>query len=342
MIHYTLEGSHYEIGLAVGTALAGRGVRLLDQVPFPITQQRLDFAQACLPHYLQWFPAGVEELRGLARGQNCPFPLLAGVLFSMYCLFPQAVRCSCFAMRAGAGALFGRNSDFLTSLEEQNSNHLLRFSDGGFSFNGTTTAFVEMEDGVNQNGLAVGLTSAAWAIPRPGLNAGMILRLLLESCTGVSQALDLLSRLPIASGHTLVLADRTGDIALVECCPERLEVLRPDGAHAWVCAVNSFHLPEMAPYRLAVEDSWQSEERYQTLVRALSANRGNREGAAFAKRLLGGELGFLCQYDRASGHDTVWSTVYDAASGELWRAEGNPGRTPYRLDRRLEFSQFRD
>ena len=42
--------------------------------------------------------------------------------------------------------------------------------------------------------------------------------------------------------------------------------------------------------------------------------------------LLTGKKGFLCQYDRATGKDTVWSVVYDLKRRRIYRAEGNPSR----------------
>lgn len=333
MLHHILNGTHHEIGFQLGTDLLRQGVRLLNRVPFPITQERLDFARACLPHYRRFFPAVLEELRGLAQGQGCSFDTLTGVLFPMYCMIPQPVRCSCFAFHTGADVLLGRNSDFLTRIQDQNSNLLLSFFDGGFAFNGNTTAFAEMEDGINCRGLAVGLTSAAPAGLRPGLNAGMLLRLLLESCADVPQALELLKNIPTASSHTLVLADHQGRIALVESCPERTCVQFPAQTPAFVCATNAFHLPEMHPYRCPVEDDWHAEERYQTLIRALSGPPDKAE-LPFALDLLSGKLGFLCQYDRSLGRDTVWSVVYNPASRAVWRAEGNPGHTPFMLDKR--------
>lgn len=336
MLHTTFHGSHYEIGLQLGCSMAQQGNYILSRVPFPLTQNRIDFAQSCLPHYRRWFPAALEELRGLAEGQGCPFGHLAGVLLSMYALPPQS-RCSCFALRGEAGALFGRNSDFLTCLEALNTSTLLHFTDAAFPFIGNTTAYIEMEDGVNGQGLAVGLTSVPPGEPRPGLNAGMVLRLLLETCADVPQALDLLGRLPMASSHTLVLADWAGEIALAECSPDGTALRHPREEHAFVCSTNAFHLPEMIPFCRPTEDDWQAEERYQTLVQALST-RGRKLDIQGAMDLLSGKMGFLCQYDRGLGRDTVWSSVYHASSGRLWRAEGNPGRVPFHRDCRLSFS----
>ena len=333
MLHIDVQGTHDEIGLQWGAGLAAEGHHILEAVPFPITRERLDFAQASLPHCQQWFPGALEELRGLAEGQSCPLAPLAAVLFSMYAMPPEP-RCSCFALRGPEGVLFCRNSDFLTPLEKYNTNARLRFTDQGLSFNGNTTAFVELEDGVNGAGLAVGLTSVPPAgPPRPGLNAGLVLRLLLERCSRVEEALDLLARLPLSSSHTLTLADTSGGLALAECCPEGTAVFRPEGGRAAVWAVNAFHLPRMAPFRRPVEDDWQAEERYATLARALTPGDVQWDVPS-GMALLAGRRGFLCQYDRNLGRDTVWSVLWESAAGRLWRCEGNPGRTPFMEDRR--------
>ena len=113
MLHVQFTGSHYEIGLQLGRTLARRGQYILDQVPFPLTGERLAFARACLPLYRNWFPGALEELRGLAEGQSCSAEALAGVVLSMYAIPPGEPHCSCFALRNRRGVLFGRNSDFL-------------------------------------------------------------------------------------------------------------------------------------------------------------------------------------------------------------------------------------
>ena len=320
----------------MGAGLARDGHFILDAVPFPITPARLEFARTCLPLCRRWFPAALEELRGLAQGQGCAPDELAGVLFSMYAM-PPGPCCSCFALRRGRGALFGRNSDFLTELEEHNANCLYRFSDGGYSFVGNTTSFLQMEDGVNQFGLAAGLTSVPPSPPRPGLNAGLTLRLLLESCRDVPQALALLRQLPVSSCHTLVLADRAGRIALAECAPKRTPrypLSRGDGRlrllRQFLPPLRHGPLP-----RRQTDDDWRGRrERHPTLTRSLAA-WGPELDLQAGQDLLSGRMGFLCQYDRREGRDTVWSVLYDTASGTLLRAEGNPGRLPFQPDSRL-------
>lgn len=334
MEHIQLTGTHYEAGFQWGSLLFRRQIILTDHIPFPITRERIDFARACLPVYAAHFPQILEELRGLADGQRCDAEILQAVLFSMYAI-PPACGCSCFAAATDKGVLLGRNSDFLTALEGNNCNVIYRLSGGGHAFTGNTTSFLQMEDGVNDCGLAAGLTSVGPTGRKPGFNAGLLLRYLLEHCESVAQAVAQVGRLPLASAMTLTLADPSGAIAVVECDHQKLETAPPPGQSAhFVCATNSFHLPGMAGRRWEREDDWSADERYETMTSALGRHAPD---LAFARALLSGEHGFLCQYDRSTGRDTVWSVIYDLTGRRIFRSEGNPRRCPYVQDLRFSF-----
>ena len=308
MNHLTLRGTHREMGFQWGARLAERGLRLLDHVPFPLEAERRAFAAACRPAYARHFPAALEELEGLAAGQNCRQEDLETVLFTTYAL-PPACGCSCLAVSNGNGVFFGRNSDFLTALEPDYTHVTYGFSDRAIPFTGNTTSFVQMEDAVNARGLAIGLTSVYTPRPRPGLNAGMVLRLLAETCAAVPEALDRLRALPLASCQTLTLADAAGDIAVAECSPEGMRVERPGPAGPFVCAANLFHSDLAVPLPPWL-DSWRAAERYDTMRRVLE-----REGETLAlsdvQALLAGRP------SRVAGVPPD----YFSEEGQLW---GNP------------------
>lgn len=78
--------------------------------------------------------------------------MLQAVLFSMYAM-PPACHCSCFAVADHETILFGRNSDFLTELEKYNLNVIYHIDADSYGFTGNTTAFLELEDGINEQGL---------------------------------------------------------------------------------------------------------------------------------------------------------------------------------------------
>ena len=206
-----------------------------------------------------------------------------------------------------------------------------------YSFTGNTTAFIEIEDGVNEHGLAVGLTSVYPNQCKPGFNAGMIVRYLLEKCRNVSEAVSCLYQLPIASAQTLTLADTMGAIAVIECNAEQIKIEKTLNSNiAFVCATNTFHLPGMVGYNNDKIDNWFAEERYQTLYSAFSEKNGGFN-FPFAEKLLSGDYGFLCQYDRSTGKDTVWSVIYDMKRHKIYRSEGNPRRHKFKEDIRFQF-----
>ncbi|MBD5102104.1 MAG: acyl-CoA--6-aminopenicillanic acid acyltransferase [Subdoligranulum sp.] len=333
MYHERFRGAHYEIGYRYGASLLKHGQRLLEHVPFPVTQERRNFAQACIPVYQELFPEILEEIRGLADGQHCDCGELQAVLLSMYAI-PPACGCSCFAAVNDAHIFLGRNSDFLPALEKLNTNAIYKFTNDAYSFTGNTTAFIEVEDGVNEYGLAAGLTSVYPIAVKPGFNAGMLLRFFLEKCRTVEEAVRSIRRLPISSAQTVTVADAGGNIAVIECNAKKTAVVSPSKEHPFVCATNVFHAEEMLALQDLAVDNCRSEQRYRTLTRALDG-AGGRVDPSFAKGLLSGKNGFLCQYDRADGTDTVWSVLYDLKEKAIYRAEGNPGRKKFVKDERF-------
>lgn len=333
MQHATFNCTHYGAGYQYGAGLLERGIFIPRLAPFPLTEERRRLAAACLGVCRAHFPAILEEMRGLADGQGCPEDAIQTILFSMY-TSPAPVRCSCFAVSGPCGPLLGRNSDFLPHMEEHNLNAVYRLTGSSAAFTGNTTAFIELEDGVNSHGLAVGLTSVPSTEAAPGLNAGLLLRYFLENCRNTSEVILALRRIPIASAQTFTVADRSVDIAVIECSPSGCEVIRPE--HGCVCAVNAFHSPSMRRLNAAGADNWRSGERYAAMECALRASR--ERGNAFSMELLSGKYGFMCQYDRAAGQDTVWSVVYDLAHRLIYRAEGNPARVPFEQDLRFTWA----
>ncbi len=333
-------GQHYEIGNKFGQQQAADNVFILNKLPFALNAERRRFAAACLPIYQHFFPEIIAEINGLANGQGCAAADIQTVLFSMYALPPadSGPLCSCLALTADNQILLGRNSDFLIALQDLNMNTIYHFAEdsGSAGFSGNTTAFIEMEDGVNQYGLALGLTSVAPAQIQPGFNAGLLLRYLLEKCQNVSQVIAACQKLPVASAQTIIAADQQGEIALLEICAQRTEVILPQSGQPFVCATNQFSSSNMQTYQNRQVDNWQAAKRLHTMESALQNCQG-RLTLAQVQALLAGQNGFICQYDTKSGHDTVWSVVYDLKHGGIYRASGNPSRTPFVKDNRFSW-----
>lgn len=329
MYHSRFTGSHYDAGLQYGMTLQKNGIQ-----PLAGAEQdkcRRDFTEACMLAYERFYPEILEEIRGMADGLGVEAMDIAGFLFSMYC-YSYGQKCSCFACSGGGMTILGKNSDFAVEIEKLCDSVYYRLDDG-YSFTGNTTAWTEIEDGVNEHGFAAGLTFVYPVKVAPGLNAGMLLRYLLEKCQTVKEALESLRKLPIASAQTFTLADRSGDIALVECNCDKISVKLPQKEKPFVFAANHFVSEEMQGYQYTGIDDCHSHERYHVMEKAFAGC--HEYNTDFARELLSGKRGFMCQYDRRQGMDTVWSSIYDLAGGRIYRAEGNPSRKGYVRDERM-------
>jgi len=339
MYHGRMKGTHYEAGLKWGRMVLDYGKKIDHCPTFDLTDERFEFAERCLQEYRKHFPEVLDEIQGIAEGNQVPVETLQTILLSMYC-FEFVNRCTCFAFSTENEIIFGRNSDFLVSLEKMYMNCIYRLKDS-HAFNGNTTAYVEMEDGVNEHGLAAGLTFVYPKLRKPGLNAGMLVRYLLEKCKSTMEAIEELQRLPIASAQTITLADTDGNIAVVECNPEHVVVIKPKQGENFVATANNFNSAEMQTYRNPGIDDWSSDERCQTAFKALRGNGKECYTTEFAKAILSGKHGFMCQYDRKKNADTVWSIIYDLKRKQVWRVEGNPARKEFKLDTRMNLIRTR-
>ncbi len=332
MYHGRFRKSHYETGYNWGALLYKHGKKIDRNVTLQATQERRLFAKECLPIYEKYYPEILDEIRGLADGQRGSYEDFYTFLLSMYC-FEVNNHCTCFAFADKEHFIFGRNSDFLVALEKLYMNCLYKLN-GVYGFNGNTTAFIEMEDGINEHALAVGLTFIYPKMINAGFNSGMLVRYLLEKCKTVDEAIERLHMLPIASQQTLTVMDHFGNCAVIECNCNHVEVIRPTKEHPFVVAANGFVSPNMIEYNHHNIDDWRSSERYATAYHALMKNENNYS-LELARDILSGKYGFMCQYERKKGADTVWSVIYDVKNKKIYRVEGNPSRKKFIEDTRI-------
>lgn len=334
MYHGRFRKSHYEAGYNWGSLLYKNGKNIDQNPTFEITAERKAFARDCLPIYEKYYPEVLEEIRGLANGQKSRYEDFYTFLLSMYC-FEFNNHCTCFAIKDKDNLILGRNSDFLAALEKLYMNCLYKLN-GVYGFNGNTTAFIEMEDGINEYGLAVGLTFIYPKIKGAGFNAGMLVRYLLERCKTTDEVIESLNMLPIASQQTLTVMDNIGNFAVIECNCNHVEVIKPMEHDSFVVAANGFVSQKMIEYNNHDIDDWRSDERYSVAYNALKENK-NYFSAELARDILSGRHGFMCQYERSKGADTVWSVIYDVKNKKIFRVEGNPSRKKFVEDTRMKF-----
>ena len=76
MYHAHFRGTHYEAGFRWGSLLLKHKNIILENIPFEITQERIDYALSCLPIYEKYYHEIMEEIQGLADAPlgTVPFP----------------------------------------------------------------------------------------------------------------------------------------------------------------------------------------------------------------------------------------------------------------------------
>ncbi|WP_289197185.1 C45 family autoproteolytic acyltransferase/hydolase [uncultured Dubosiella sp.] len=324
MNHINFYDDPFQAGCRWGRSLRRQGVCLARPYAALLTEERKAFARLCLPHYERYAPALLKEMKGIAQGNQIDFFDLFTFVSTMYC-FTFQPRCTCIAWRKQNRAWLGRNSDFFSSLSPWYAHCAIRYPHS-LAFQGNTTAFVEMEDGMNEAGLAVGLTMVYPTIVAPGLNAGVLVRCLLERCATIEEALRFLTTVPIASQQTIMMADQTGRIVLVEANRQRVQRIESTG---FLVATNAFCHPDMQKFNAPFPvDDWQAGLRRQTATKAMEAGKPVEE-------ILAGRHGFMNPRDVDKDTDTVWSVVYDCATRTTRRCEGSPARQPFFTDKSL-------
>ena len=311
---------HFDLrnGSSLADEIKRRGIDILGEIPFPLTQDRFDFASSCLPLYEKHYPEIILEIQSLARGLKVDEKSLFTLFLSMYAIVPSA-HCSCIAMCDDENVFLGRNSDFYIPMKDLNSHFIY---DDCY---GNSTAFLELEDGRNKAGLAIGFTSVFPHDPKPGLNSGLILRLLLEKADSVKSAIAILESIPIASSQTYMLADKSGHIAYVECSSEHMEVMEYKESRHYLISTNRFILPGMQPCSIAVDDDWNAEARHESIEAVLLRS------SSWSLDTIRASLISASSYDITTGHDTVWSILEDMNAEQSYLCEGNPSRDDFHM-----------
>jgi predicted choloylglycine hydrolase len=194
------------------------------------------------PHYREWFLREGEEERPsyatsvrmlrahmpellepygrlveLAGGGD-----LAARMLSLYKPPPYLAACSQGVWTRDGAPILARNYDYAPSRTEGIvwSTHLLR------RVIGMSDCLWGLLDGMNEDGLAVSLTFGGRRVLGDGFGIPIVVRYLLETCSTVVAARDVLARLPFSLSHNLTLVDGTGEVLTAYLSPDREPIFR--------------------------------------------------------------------------------------------------------------------
>jgi len=328
MFHPRVKGTYYEMGYRYGAILYKHGFRVPEQ-----PSERLSFGKACEKEVKRVFPQILEEVHGFADACHGSYEHLAALILSVGAFKPGS-SCSVFAAFSGSDVVFGRNYDMYYRFKEHSESYLTMPSDGYWSV-GNTDIFVGREDGVNEKGLAIGMNFVSPRNVRPGINFPLLLRCVLDECANVEEGVKVLTSAHHVAADNYLLADREGKMAVVEACPDKVRVRKPEGKDNFIVSTNHFVHPEMSDMENAKDRPLDSTVRYTTIYSALKQNKGKIQ-THDAQKILSDHKGYVCSHAEEIKLGTLWSIVATLKEPRIYSAEGHPCRTGYREDTRLK------
>lgn len=141
----------------------------------------------------------------------------AAAFLTFWCPPPFLAHCS-QAIAGGRHPSLVRNYDLDPRLNERT---LLHSHWTGSAVAGMVDGMVGLADGMNADGLVVSLSYGGRRVTGRGFGIPLVVRYLLETCSGVPDAVDALLRLPHHMSYNLALLDRAGAHATVFVAPDR-------------------------------------------------------------------------------------------------------------------------
>lgn len=341
MYHLRLKGDHYQMGVKRGKIFRKSNVTF----PLHLDEFQLVYGKKSEQILRKFFPEVCEEIRGISDTIGIDYYILASWLLCMGCCMynledniPIEIRgCTAFAYSRDGNIIYGRNNDLRPYLKKGSKSEIYSPSNGN-RFNITTSSFVNGEEGINEYGLVIAMTFVMTCLEKiqEGFTSCFIVRYLLEKAGNTENALSLLMELPIASNCNILIADKSGEMVVVECTPSAKKIRKAENLENGkiVCTVNSFISDELKSYDAANGNDYHSNKRYHIVMNSFSAHiKGNLIEAT--EQLLKGNYGFMCQYDDEPDFETVWSSVFDLKRLMIYRAEGDPRKKKFLTDSRL-------
>jgi hypothetical protein len=334
-VHVVLEGTPYEVGRQQGEMLKDDpecARYLTPTLPF-LAQFSGHEARIALEYFEKHCPGLREEIQGAADAFGIPVEDVAflGGKSKTDGSSPIPVgggHCSHFAVLpsiSADGHLYaGQNVDI--GLDDMERRLCTTRIQGKAAHIGFSDMIFGRSQGMNEHGLCV---TTSWGAPGvwlagEGLPYFAVVRAVLERCTTVDDALDVIAGLPIAWCTNYIIADRSGEAALVEVANAHRAVKRigPESGDQFLHATNHYTLPQMIPYDTARRR--ESVARHHT-IRSRLQNAAPHVTKDTIRDILSEPVPEgVCMRYYAAGLGTMWSMIFDVTDPTVEVCFGGP------------------
>ncbi|MCX7771497.1 MAG: C45 family peptidase, partial [Clostridia bacterium] len=221
--------------------------------------------------------------------------------------YPRAGQCSQIAVNSDVtenGHIFvARNYDMFP----QDNPTLLCTTKvrGKYSHIGFSYMLFDRVDGLNEHGLCLTMTQAGPGILDDHYVDVFYRRTILDSCRNVNEALDFIRETPNFCSSNMIIADKTGNIALIEMGlngKRAVKAISQGSFEKYIFTTNHYTLPSMVEYYPKSDPN--SIARYNIIKERLKE---------FAPEIAKGDLMLLLSSRMPFGvfNATLWSIVFD-------------------------------
>lgn len=136
-----------------------------------------------------------------------------------------------------------RNYDFSPYIYD--GTFVIQKNDKGQWLCGNTELMLGRLDGMNKHGLSCGLHFVNNNPHKKGFIGSLIVRIVLEMCQNLDEAIQLLKQLPHTASYNYSLLDRKGNFAIFEASPNKINIIY---GNKHLSCVNMFQTEEMKVY----------------------------------------------------------------------------------------------
>ncbi|MBI9050670.1 MAG: hypothetical protein JEZ00_14710 [Anaerolineaceae bacterium] len=320
----SLKGTPYEIGQQIGQWVLAH--------PMAIHAMKLNTAQEMIPEkmpdYQKYFPHVYEEMQGTADTLKIPINHLrystASYLKSGYC--------SQFALPAqktsSNSALIARNYEFADQMDDMNICH--HQGTNSYAHIGSIMLWFGRYDGLNDQGVAISMSAGGLPVgermlkpPIDGFQFWTTMRVVLDRCASVEEAIDLIREIPHCGNPVYLLADSSGTLARVEVFGKEQSVkkMSPESASDFLIATN--HLQDLQNDNFQIPVFKNSHIRYKLIENFINNNEtiGETELQTFLDQTY--PQGLCCNYYQ-EGFGTLRSMIFNPVAKTISVRFGSP------------------
>ena len=317
-------GNFCEIGEQQGRLYKANGMKLLDKVEIDPTLYKNQ-----LRVYGKHYPEILEELNGIAEAGNYDkdkliFFAVASEISFYRNLFGSHKQCTIFGYKDEKCLYVGRNYDWLPACDNvfeaykvinPERNSFIAVTDMGILSPETAKpeyCFYNVDDAINDKGLFIGLTFAHAAQWSYGISTMLITKLIAETCGTVDQALNVFQRVPLCCPKNFLIADKNGDMVVVEHTSKKFRVVYPKDNV--LIQTNHYVDPELAREDIIFEQNPTTNSfiRYYETLQRINLERARFNLNSIIKIL--GSPGRTYTYQDNPNVKTIWTLALDMSN----------------------------